>query len=156
MKTNIHQNNEDLFFTVCDNEGEEIKCEILFTFEDNATGKSYMVYTDNTKDEEGNTRVYANQFDPTGNESVLFPIAEERIWAVIEAMLADFQESSGVDDMSEEALQEELKKTLEELCALLPQHKAALKTALENPESVDHLTLIDAILHELEGVSEDN
>ena len=47
--------------------GNEIECDVLFTFDSEDTNKSYIVYTDNTKDELGNTKVYANTFDD--NES---------------------------------------------------------------------------------------
>ena len=41
-------------FTVINKEGKEVKCDVLFTFDSEETGKSYMVYTDNTKDDKGN------------------------------------------------------------------------------------------------------
>ena len=40
-------------FTIVNDKGEEIECEILFTFDSDETKKSYIVYTDNTLDEEG-------------------------------------------------------------------------------------------------------
>ena len=42
-------------FTVLDENGNEVECEVLFTFDSEETNKSYIVYTDNTTDEEGNT-----------------------------------------------------------------------------------------------------
>ena len=48
-------------FKVLDETGKEIECEMLFTFDSDETGKNYMVYTDNSLDEEGNTR-YMLQF----------------------------------------------------------------------------------------------
>lgn len=155
MKTNIHQDDKDMFFTVCNDEGEEVKCELLLTFEDNATGKNYIVYTDNTEDEEGNTRVYANQFDPNGEESTLLSIEEERIWTIIEEMLAEFQEDKDVDNMSEEKLEEELRKTMEELIAILPQHKDAFDAVLKDPESVDNLAFVNNLLQELTTAHEE-
>ena len=41
-------------FKVVDKEGNETTFEILFTFESDETKKNYMVYTDNTKDDDGN------------------------------------------------------------------------------------------------------
>ena len=35
-------------FTIVNDEGKEIECEILFTFDSDETKKSYIVYTDNT------------------------------------------------------------------------------------------------------------
>ena len=51
-------------FTVLNDEGKEVTCEILFTFDSEETKKSYIVYTDNTTDEEGNVKVYASIYDP--------------------------------------------------------------------------------------------
>ena len=51
-------------FTVVDENGIEVECEVLFTFDSEETNKSYIVYTDNTTDEEGNTKVYASIFNP--------------------------------------------------------------------------------------------
>ena len=50
-------------FTVINDEGKEVQCEVLFTFDSDETGKHYIIYTDNTTDEEGNTKVYASTFD---------------------------------------------------------------------------------------------
>ena len=52
-------NDQRMTFTVTDDAGKEVECEVLFTFESDETKKNYMVYTDNTTDEQGNTKVYA-------------------------------------------------------------------------------------------------
>ena len=67
--------------------GNEIECDVLFTFDSEDTKKSYIVYTDNTKDELGNTKVYANTFDD--NESgELGTIETDEEWATIEQIFA--------------------------------------------------------------------
>ena len=43
---------QDNTFTIVNDEGKEIKCEVLFTYEDEKTKKNYIAYTDNTLDEE--------------------------------------------------------------------------------------------------------
>ena len=58
-------------FTIVNDKGEEVECEILFTFDSDETKKSYIVYTDNTLDEEGSTKVYASVYDPTGQNPAL-------------------------------------------------------------------------------------
>lgn len=79
-------------FTVIDDEGNEIICNVLFTFENN-DGKHFLVYTDNTKDQDGNINVYASIYDPNhGNDMELIPIETEEEWTVIEEILADIQE----------------------------------------------------------------
>ena len=79
-------------FTIVNEKGEEIECEILFTFDSDETKKSYIVYTDNTTDEDGSIRVYASVFDPTGTNPDLLPIETEKEWLVIENILAAVQE----------------------------------------------------------------
>lgn len=68
-------------------EGVEIECEVLLTFQGEETGKHYMVYTDNTIDEAGNTRVFAATFDPTKSEQTMYPIETEAEWKIIETVL---------------------------------------------------------------------
>lgn len=79
-------------FTIVDDKGKEIECEILFTFDSDETRKSYIVYTDNTLDEEGSTKVYASVYDPTGQNSALMPIETEKEWLVIENILSSVQQ----------------------------------------------------------------
>ena len=52
--------NEEMTFKVLNDEGKEIECEVLLTFESEETGKNYIVYTDNSIDEDGNTKVFAS------------------------------------------------------------------------------------------------
>ena len=68
--------------------GEEIECDILFTFDSEDTIKSYIVYTDNTKDELGNIRVYANTFDEDDESGELGTIETDEEWATIEQIFA--------------------------------------------------------------------
>lgn len=77
--------------TIIGDDGKEIKCEILLTFDSDETKRSYIVYTDNTTDEEGNTKVYASIYDPTGKKTKLDPITEEAEWLIIENVLASLQ-----------------------------------------------------------------
>lgn len=83
--------NEPMSFAVLDENGREIKCEALFTFESEETGKSYIVYTDNSVDAEGNTRVYASIYDPESDEQKLMPIESEKEWKIIEIILEELQ-----------------------------------------------------------------
>ena len=79
-------------FTVINDEGREIVCDVLFTFDSDETGKSYIVYTDNTKDENGNIKVYASIFNPDDENTELLPIETDKEWKVIEAILSSIQE----------------------------------------------------------------
>jgi uncharacterized protein YrzB (UPF0473 family) len=83
--------NERLTFKVIDENGKEIECEALFTFESEETKKNYIVYTDNTTDEEGNIRVYASVYTPNQPETQLQPIETEKEWKIIETILNELQ-----------------------------------------------------------------
>ena len=72
--------------------GEKIVCDILFTFDNEETKKSYMVYTDNSKDEDGKVRVYASIYDPADPKSKLEEIKTEKEWKVINTILETLQE----------------------------------------------------------------
>ena len=82
---------EKLTFNVIDDNGNNIECEILFTFESDETGKNYIVYTDNTADEHGNTKVYASIFNPNEPDSKLTAIETEKEWKIIQTILEELQ-----------------------------------------------------------------
>ena len=75
-----------------DENGNEIVYDVLFTFESEETHKNYIVYTDNTKDENGNVEVYASIYDPNDPHSKLEAIGTEKEWKVIETILETLQE----------------------------------------------------------------
>jgi len=89
-------------FVVINDEGKEIECEVLFTFESEETNKNYIVYTDNTKDEIGNIKVYASIYDPTKESTALEPIETEKEWNIIENILETLQEEAK-EEKKEEA-----------------------------------------------------
>lgn len=79
--------NKENTFKVIDKDGKEIEFEILFTFESDETNKNYMVYTDNTKDENGNTKVYASVFKPDAEPLELLPVETERNGKLLKLLL---------------------------------------------------------------------
>lgn len=81
-------------FTVKNERGEEVTCEVLFTFDSEETKKSYIVYTDNTTDDDGNVRVYASVYKPEEENPELIPIESEREWKIVETILESIQEES--------------------------------------------------------------
>ena len=87
-------------FKVINDKGEEVMCDVLFTFDSEETKKSYIVYTDNSKDELGNVQVFASIYDPNMQDQKLEPITTEKEWKVIETIL--------------NTLQEEIKKKIDE------------------------------------------
>ena len=97
-RTKFQQN---IHFNAITPEGMLVECETLFTFESTETGRSYIVYTDNATDEDGNTRVYASIYDPAAvefNENSglaalsLIPIETEDEWLIVEQILQEAAE----------------------------------------------------------------
>ena len=82
---------EKMTFKALNKDGVEVECEVLFTFESDETNKNYIVYTDNTTDENGNVRVYASIYNPDQPESDLIPIESEAEWKIIETILEEIQ-----------------------------------------------------------------
>ena len=89
-------------FEIFNDKGEKITCNALFTFESDETGKNYIVYTDNTTDENGNIKVYASIFDPEAETSDLIPIETEREWKIIETILEEIQKETKKNESEKE------------------------------------------------------
>lgn len=69
-------NNEELNFTVINNEGIEVKCDVvsMITGEDN---KIYLLYTDYLLDSKGNFRLLASEVVQKKNEYMLQDIEDK-------------------------------------------------------------------------------
>lgn len=78
-------------FWITNDEGNKVKCEVLFTFESNETHMNYIVFTDNSLDVDGSTKVYASVYDPEGKDQTLKPVESKKEWKVIETILAKIQ-----------------------------------------------------------------
>jgi len=79
-------------FSMIDENGNEVIYDVLFTFESDETKKNYIVYTDNSRDENGNIQVYASIYDPEDPKSKLEAITTDKEWKVIETILETLQE----------------------------------------------------------------
>ena len=87
-------------FKYVNEDGKEIVCDILFTFDSDETKKSYIVYTDNSRDAEGNVQVFASIYSPNDEKLKLSPIETEQEWKIIETILNTLQEE--INKKSEE------------------------------------------------------
>lgn len=83
--------NEKKYLKVIDNYGKEVEYEILRAFKLQKTGKNYVVYTDNTNDEDGNLNVLASVYYPQDN-SKLDSIETEEEWQEVEKRLKEIQQ----------------------------------------------------------------
>lgn len=81
--------------TVVDDEGNEQLCEILFTFDSEEFGKSYVLYYpvgEGEEDEE--IEIHASAFIPSedNEDGELMPIETDAEWDLVEEMLNTFLE----------------------------------------------------------------
>lgn len=82
------------YFTVTDQSGSTVEYEILFTFDSDETKKSYIVFTDNTTNEDGSIVTYAATYDKTGESLELQDIETDEEWNLIEHLLSNIEEAS--------------------------------------------------------------
>ena len=67
--------------------GEEIVCDIVMTFCDETNKINYIVYTDGTKNKEGELEIYASRYVMEDNNYMLSPIENDHEWNLIDNML---------------------------------------------------------------------
>ncbi|PLR78053.1 hypothetical protein CU633_07275 [Bacillus sp. V3-13] len=83
--------------TVVDEEGNEQLCEVLFTFDSEEFGKSYVLYypVGADEDDEEDIEIHASAFMPNeeNEEGELMPIETDEEWDMIEEMLNTFLEN---------------------------------------------------------------
>ncbi|MCH5190127.1 MAG: DUF1292 domain-containing protein [Oscillospiraceae bacterium] len=82
----------DGIFIIQGDDGKDIECHLLFSFESENTGKVYIVYTDGSTDENGNLSVFASAVEEYINdEDVTFSaITTQAEWAEIDEKLEEY------------------------------------------------------------------
>ena len=78
---------------IMDDFGIEKEYNILFTFDLRETGKSYVVYTDYSKNEEGNIRTFCSIYDARMEFPKLQRVKENYELAIINDILKRVQEN---------------------------------------------------------------
>lgn len=77
---------------VTDENGNEKRMEILFTFDNEQNAKHYVVFTDpDAQDDE----VFASAYDEEGS---LLPVESDEEWQMIEEVIGAFQEDEEAVD----------------------------------------------------------
>ena len=75
---------EENSIIVIDEMGNEINMEIVFTYEDEDTGKNYVFYL-NADEEDG--EVFVSSYDAEGN---LSPVEDPEEWKKLETVFEDY------------------------------------------------------------------
>lgn len=104
------ENQNQLVFI--DENGNEVLCNILFTFESEEFGKNYVLFTPVTGEEEEEIEVAAASYvsSEDGTVGELFAVETDEEWEMIEEVLASFDEDCNCDDCNgdcEEECEEE-------------------------------------------------
>lgn len=87
-------NDEKMTFKGFNEKGEEVEYEIMLSFYSEETAKHYIIYSDNTYNEDDKLNICASTFDPNDNDAPLCPIETDEEWELIEAVLYDIQHES--------------------------------------------------------------
>ena len=79
-------------FIIQGDDGKDIECQLLFSFESQKTGKAYIVYTDGSNDSDGNMNVFASVVEEYINdEDVTFSaITTDEEWEEVDEKLAEY------------------------------------------------------------------
>lgn len=96
--------------TYIDEEGNEILCEILFTFESEEFKKNYVLFYPIGSEEEDEIEVMAASYIPNGDGvGELQNIETEEEWMLIEDVLAQFEEDEDFydEDFDDEDFEDE-------------------------------------------------
>ena len=68
-------------------DGKEIACDIVLTFRDDNNDINYIIYTDGTKDEDGELEIYASRYNQVDGSFILEDIVNDYEWDLIDNML---------------------------------------------------------------------
>ena len=77
---------------ITDDNGQEREVEIILTFEDEITGKTFVLFSD-PQDEEGN--VYAYRYDEDGNMN---EVTDENEWEMCQEVIGAFSNEEEEDE----------------------------------------------------------
>ncbi|GGE43059.1 UPF0473 protein [Pullulanibacillus camelliae] len=93
--THTHDEDQERII-IPDEEGEEHLFDILFTFDVDETGKSYMVVQpveSSEEDEEDEAEVFGFRYEDVDGEFNLYPIETDEEWDIVEEMLNTFADN---------------------------------------------------------------
>lgn len=82
---------DDETFVAKDRFGKEKTYQVMFTFDCEELGRSYIVYSDGSRDWLGRKNVFASIYDPKATQMKLTPIKTEEEWEMVESTLEDLK-----------------------------------------------------------------
>ena len=93
-----HEHDETDYITIVDENGNEDLFEILFSFESEDFGKSYVLLfpAGTSEDEEVELQAYSYVEHESGKEGDLEPIESEEEWDMVEEVLNTFMQDENL------------------------------------------------------------
>lgn len=79
--------NENKTFKVKDKNGNIVTLNTILTFDDNDSNNSYVLYTDNTYNDNGKLNVFASRYDSRLDNPILDSNLTDGEWKVIETII---------------------------------------------------------------------
>ena len=76
-------------FKATDKDGNEVEYEVIATYEDEETNKSYIVYTDKTFNENNNLKIYASLYKMNGENIKLFELENKDDKEIVEELIKE-------------------------------------------------------------------
>jgi len=99
-----HDHEEERHITIVDEAGNEQLCEVIYTFDSEEFGKSYVLYSlvGAEEDDDGQIEIFASAFTASenGEDGELEPIETEAEWDLIEEVLNTLEDE--FDDEEED------------------------------------------------------
>lgn len=88
-----NQDIEKKMLTIVAEDGSTEEVEIILAFEFKDTGKEYVIYTKNERDENDNVTVYVSHVDRSGMEPKLVGIDDEEEWSRVKDVLRELSKA---------------------------------------------------------------
>ena len=86
MEQKIDLENEKV---TIEKDGEITECDVLFTFDSEDTGKTYIGYTDHSIAANGRKNIYVSSYNPLESDGTLEDITDENELAMINDVLVE-------------------------------------------------------------------
>lgn len=85
--------NETKVMTILKEDGSREEVNVVLAFEFKDTGKEYVIYTKNEKDENDNITVYVSNVDRSSGEAKLLGVDDEEEWNRVKDVLRELSKA---------------------------------------------------------------
>lgn len=83
---------KDNILILKDDKNQEVEYEIIATVSSKENNKDYIIFTDNSLDDDGCIITFASIYDHTGKDNKLYPIESDEEWEFVEKLLSNLDD----------------------------------------------------------------